>query len=282
MGNDGQNRKNIGKLFYKDYYEGVDFSYIFGQSSNEDDKEVKSITERNREIKEVDLEEIPNPVSYIDKNRSTDSFKATIAYPGLVTGTGLLHTSKGLKGGFNLGMHFDYTTGMPVVYGSSVKGVLRAYFKSSYQKKENKYVDDLLDEVAKTGIDIADLFEDIFNGKQRDNGKNKSYHAKSVYERDVFFDAVVTKPYNKKHLLEDDAITPHTAGPLKNPVPIAMLKIAPGCEMEFRFLLHPFKAPDGKVFNEEQKLNLFRKILARVGVGAKTNVGYGQLEIKKD
>jgi CRISPR/Cas system CMR subunit Cmr6 (Cas7 group RAMP superfamily) len=33
-----------------------------------------------------------------------------------------------------------------------------------------------------------------------------------------------------------------------------------------------------KVFKKEDKLKLFENILKTVGVGAKTNVGYGQLE----
>lgn len=273
-------RKNIGRLFYKEYYKGVDFGYIFKSSSGKEDKEVESITNKNKEILEAKLVVIPNPATGWKKSLPTEenalqTIRATVAYPGLVTGTGLLHASKGLKGGFNLGMHFDYTTGMPVVYGSSVKGVLRDYFERSYQKEEEKYVDDLLDEVAKKGVDIANLFEDIFNGITVHGYRNKP-----VYQRDVFFDAVITKAY-KKRILEEDAITPHN-GALKNPTPIAMLKIAPGCTMEFRFLLHPFKAQDGKVlFSAEEKKELFAAILSRMGVGAKTNVGYGQLEIGK-
>jgi CRISPR-associated protein Cmr6 len=77
--------------------------------------------------------------------------------------------------------------------------------------------------------------------------------------------------------LEDDSITPHGDNPLKNPLPITMLKIAPGCEIEFRFRLVD-SVVDGKVFKKEDKLKLFENILKTVGVGAKTNVGYGQLE----
>jgi CRISPR-associated protein Cmr6 len=77
--------------------------------------------------------------------------------------------------------------------------------------------------------------------------------------------------------LEDDSITPHKDGPLRNPTPITMLKIAPGCEIEFRFRLVD-SVVDGKVFKKEDKLKLFENILKTVGVGAKTNVGYGQLE----
>ena len=235
---------NIGKLFYKDYYKEVNFENVINGIES-------SPGQINQKIKRSAHLTIANPIG----TEECSSFRAKILYPGLVTGVGLEHNSKNIKGGYNLGMHFDYTWGMPVVYGSSVKGVLREYFKDFYELKEFK----------KEGIEANDLFEDIFNG-----GK------KSIYHRDIFFDAVITNTYNG-HLLEDDSITPHKDGPLRNPLPITMLKIAPGCEIEFRFRLVD-SAFGEKVFKKEDKLKLFENILKTVGVGAKTNVGYGQLE----
>lgn len=273
-------KNNIGQLFYKEYYNGVSFHYIF---EGVKEKEDPSIKRKNDDLKKSELVFIENPVKSINEKKSELVIQATIAYPGLVTGIGLVHDSKKLKGAFNLGMHFDYTTGMPVVYGSSVKGVLRDYFKRSYNKDEEYYDDDLFEDIYKKGIDVKDLFEDIFNGKKRVKSKSdakdneeKEYVYKSIYERDIFFDAVI-KTYKGKHLLEDDAITPHRGGPLKNPIPITMLKIAPGCEIQFRFLLHKYKF-ENKEFSAHEKLQLFEDILKKVGVGAKTNVGYGQLE----
>lgn len=286
---------NIGELYYKEYYKGINFEYIFKKNIDGDDEAlIKSnealIKAKNDNLKKTELLPIENPVTAINKEKAMLVINAKIAYPGLVTGIGLVHDSKRLKGAFNLGMHFDYTTGMPVVYGSSVKGVLRDYFMRSYCKDKQCYDDDLFQDICENkGIDVEDLFEDIFNGKKRDKSKDviengvlkKGYVYKSIYERDIFFDAVITNAYSDDrgtHLLEDDSITPHTEGPLKNPIPITMLKIAPGCEIEFRFLLHKYKF-EGKEFGADKKLKLFGHILERVGVGAKTNVGYGQLEL---
>lgn len=288
---------NIGELYYKEYYKEVNFEYIFKKNIDRDDEAlIKSnealIKTKNDNLKKSKLLLIENPIIAIINEEEANKLviKAKISYPGLVTGIGLVHGSKRLKGAFNLGMHFDYTTGMPVVYGSSVKGVLRDYFTRSYCNDEKCYDDDLFRDIYKNkGIDVKDLFEDIFNGKKRDKSKDviengvlkKGYVYKSIYERDIFFDAVITNAYSdgrETHLLEDDSITPHTEGPLKNPIPITMLKIAPGCEIEFRFLLHKYKFED-KEFGADQKLKLFGHILERVGVGAKTNVGYGQLEL---
>ncbi len=231
---------NIGKLFYKDYYKKLKYDYVFGSGKAD-------LGNINARIKSSALVKIENPAcQYV--------LSATVLYPGLVTGTGLVHDSKNIEGGYNLGMHFDYTWGMPVVYGSSVKGVLRQYFEEFF----------LEDKDCKQG-DVRPLCKAIFEGGD-----------KSIYERDIFFDAVITEGCNGR-ILDDDSITPHTDGPLKNPVPITMLKIAPGCKIEFRFRLHD-SVIDGKTYSVDFKKRLFKKILGTVGVGAKTNVGYGQLK----
>lgn len=252
------NINNIGRLFYKDYYNEVNFANVIdGKESN--------LGDINERIKNSDLVKIPYPID----DTNIKCIKATIQYPGLITGVGLEHNSKNIKGGYNLGMHFDYAHGMPIVYGSSVKGVLREYFKEFYEGD----------------LDVDDLVQDIFSGKVRNTEKDKyddkgkllvkGYDNKSIYERDVFFDAVIVEDY-KGSFLVDDSITPHTEGPLKNPTPIKMLKIAPGCKIEFRFQLK-----DSNGFSKKDKLEIFKNILGTVGVGAKTNVGYGQLKIEK-
>lgn len=231
---------NIGKLFYKDYYKELKYDYVFGSGKAD-------LGNINKRIKSSALVEIKNPAC-------ENVFSATILYPGLVTGTGLVHDSKNIEGGYNLGMHFDYTWGMPVVYGSSVKGVLRQYFEEfCLEEVENE----------RKG-DVKLLCKAIFEGEGR-----------SIYERDIFFDAVITEGYNGR-ILEDDSITPHKDEPLKDPVPITMLKIVPGCKIEFRFRLHN-SVINEKTYTVDFKKNLFKKILGTVGVGAKTNVGYGQL-----
>lgn len=240
-------RKNISKLFFKDYFKeenGFNFKHVLINDGTPDESTKHEILRRNKEIKEVELKQIP-ALSIVN-----ETLPLKIAYPGLITGIGLVHDSKKMDGAYNLGMHFDYTWGMPIVYGSSVKGVLRQYFKEYYEGN----------------LDVDELIEDIFEGGN-----------KSIYKRDIFFDAVIKKAYDNRHLLEDDSITPHGDNPLKEPTPITMLKIAPGCTIEFRFHLEDSKVKSG-VLEKEEKRELFKKILKTVGVGAKTNVGYGQLE----
>ncbi len=271
--------RNLGKFYYKDYFEGVDFHYLL----LEEDIKREQSEDRKRALKrQLDSIKDNNETKIKGKNRilsdaslstinsigsvQTDSFSLTIAYPGLVTGIGINHEAK-IEGEFKLGVHFDYTWGMPVVYGSSVKGVLRAYFEDFYQEDQAK-------------PKAKDLFNDIFEGrdvaKEHQLKDNKKYY-KSIYNRDIFFDAVITEADSKGCILCSDSITPHGDNPLKNPTPLTFLKIAPGCTMEFRFKLVDSHI-DGKSFTAAQKKVLFEEILKTVGVGAKTNVGYGQFE----
>ena len=258
--------RNLHQYYYKDYF-GEMPEEIIDPNDNQNQRRINATlswthikSERNKRILQkrntrlIDknlLYEIKKPVD------TKDVFQLEILYPGIATGIGINHEAT-IEGEFKLGVHFDWTYGMPVVYGSSVKGVLKSYFKDFYKPKEG------LQPTAE------DAIEDIFNG-----GK------KSIYNRDVFFDAVIIQPDKKGHILCSDSITPHGDNPLKNPVPITFLKIAPGCKLEFRFKLVPTEiVKNGNILkiSAQEKLDIFKKILTTVGIGAKTNVGYGQLK----
>lgn len=241
--------RNLHKAYYKDYFKNLSFGYLLN-NGEEPKAEIRS---RNRNLTAQNLLHVIPQNSLVNK-----SFELKIAYPGLVTGVGINHEAK-IEGEFKLGVHFDWTYGMPVVYGSSVKGVLKSYFKEFYSPREGQ-------------PNTEDAIKDIFNGVK-----------KSIYNRDVFFDAVIILPDTEGRILCSDSITPHGDNPLKNPIPITFLKIAPGCELEFRFKLVPTEiVKDGKTLKitEQEKLEIFKKILTTVGIGAKTNVGYGQLKLE--
>lgn len=265
--------KNLHKAYYKDYFDGVNFNYLLG-NENASSETVSQIIRKNSAFTSEHL------LHKIASNPQVNStFESKITYPGLVTGVGINHEAK-IEGEFKLGVHFDYTYGMPVVYGSSVKGVLRHAFEDGYVdaqmikdannhwKEKNKSVQDkdLIPSWVGESANFKSIVADIFEGG-----------GKSIYNRDIFFDAVITEADSKRRILCSDSITPHGANPLKNPTPITFLKIAPGCTMEFRFKLVDSEI-DGKKFTADQKRAMFEEIIKTVGVGAKTNVGYGQFE----
>jgi len=235
---------NIGWLFYKDYFSDINYADI-SDPKNETliKKRVDTIIEQKPDIEKKEF-------------LGNIHFSATTTYPGLLLGSGNAHELSGVEGQAILGFSFDYTTGLPVIAGSSVKGVLRSVFQ------HQEYIQELLDD--KT-IDVAVLESEIF-----DNG-------------DIFFDATVSK--SGLRLLGDDYLTPHknakkkkdkdgnlVADALCDPTPLRFIKVMPGVTFTFEFELC-----DG-LFSKEKKALLFANILADRGIGAKTNVGYGQFE----
>ena len=97
-------------------------------------------------------------------------------------------------------------------------------------------------------------------------------------KHDVFLDAEIVKPNSQELIFGDDYITPHVddkgkPAPLKNPTPLRFLKILPNVTFRFSFELE-----SGPLISASQKLALFQQIIIDLGIGAKTNVGYGRLE----
>jgi len=238
---------NIGWLFYKDYYR--DLTYTDEKERNDVNCKKEKLTKDECLIAKKVQRIIESKVTLDDVEiLGTTRFQATTSYPGLLLGSGNTHELPNIKGQAILGFHFDYTSGLPVIPGSSVKGVLR----SAFEHKE--YVSAL------TGMEVQEVEElekDIF-----DNA-------------DIFYDAVIIKANSDERILGDDYITPHS-DPLKDPKPLRFIKVLPDVTFLFQFEL-----ADG-LLSKMEKEELFKKIISDLGLGAKTNVGYGKfIEIKK-
>jgi CRISPR-associated protein Cmr6 len=84
--------------------------------------------------------------------------------------------------------------------------------------------------------------------------------------------------------MADDYITSHQnwnnlkMSPFQNPNPVRFLKVRSGVTFTFGFRLTDTVISDDLLFSKELKRELFKKILLDLGIGAKTNVGYGQFE----
>ncbi len=236
--------ENLNLLFYKTFYSKLGQGKLF-----EDD----IITNSKRIVGSQFYKEDYKPVC---EAVAPDKFMLKTAYPGLLVGTGYAHgvdSDDDIKIGFS----FDYVTGQPYIPGSSVKGLLRSYFK------HEEVITALLGD---SGIDVKAFEKSIFGTQDEasDDGV------------DIFFDAVVRRGDEKGRVMGFDAITPHGEELTKNPTPIKILKVLPDVVFEFSFKLAD-SVVDGKTVTAEQKKELFRKILMTFGIGAKTNVGYGVL-----
>lgn len=251
---------NIGWLYYRHLYDGVDKKRI-------PEKTLKDKIDQMLRFKLDSYSKVvPETYSAVMANEF-QSFSLRTIYPGLLIGSGLSHGIKS-KEDIKIGFAFDHTTGLPYIPGSSIKGVLETMFpkeKDDKYKCKMEYIRGILKDVLE-GADVDDegvdsLTERIFS----DSGDGV-----------VFMDAFPKCDEGKgEHkFLGDDFITPHK-NPFKSPIPIRFLKVREGVTFDFYF---KFSNKLSCRFGNEVLLKLFKRIILDIGLGAKTNVGYGRFE----
>jgi len=239
-------KANIGWLFYKKMYEKGD-----------NDSHIKKT-----------LEEVLKAKAKDERFKAKHGFVMETVYPGLLIGSGYTHGLSSEED-TKLGFYFDHTTGLPLIQGSSVKGLLRSCFGLEFGNQKDAYKEqkhELIKELLQKELEVEALAKEIFEGIDPNSNEPKS-----IYERDIFYEARVVD--YKRNLLDSDYITPHTDGALKNPNPIKFIKVSPEVSFEFNFDLK-----DGLI-SADEKEKLFIELLQIFGIGAKSNVGYGQLNI---
>lgn len=274
---------NIGWLYYRDYYR--DFCKYKKKVKYKYQKADKSWSKEYTDgvLQEIIFEEEKNPfilssqlTEMLDGNKKLSkelteqnfaSLKFQTLYPGLLIGFGLSHGTP-IENDLKCGFQFDYTTGLPIIPGSSVKGVLRSVFpKIDNRPEDKKYNRQRLDYIHSllTRQNITCKDDDIFHLV-----KQMFCHTEKTF--DIFMDAIITNGPTGR-FIGDDFLAPHAPNIYKDPVPIRFIKVLPKVEFTFFFKLAPFEINKKNV----NKLELFREILEDIGIGAKTNVGYGHL-----
>jgi len=252
------NYKNLNYFFNVGYFKGLNFI-------EDDDNDTEILKERNRDIRRFSLNELMAPIDEKIYSKDISTFTMETTYPGLLIGTGNIHGFGG-KGEIALGFTFDFVTGAPYIPGSSVKGCLKKAFF------HEEYILEILGSINKveyTKDDVDFLKENIFGSDSED--------CIAVSKRDIFFDAIIYKDFKNKSVMELDNITSHDKEGLKEPNPITMIKVKPSVKFTFQFLLNENKSED-HVLSVEDKKELFKNILMDLGIGAKTNTGYGYLD----
>jgi len=228
-------------------------------------------------------------------NIASECINVTTTYPGLILGTGYVHETNN-EAEFKLGFYFDHTTGLPCIPGSSIKGVLRSVFPDFNQKHPFKtivninerqqskvnFLTEILgweneaDKVSKIHqLELA-IFKGVALNETKllfDTGK-EDIEFSSIYKRFCFYNGYISGARGNK-IFETDTITPHGTDPLKSPTPLNFLKIRPNVTFTL-----PMIFGDLGFLNLERGsiLNLFNNIITTTGIGAKTNVGYGQFK----
>lgn len=213
-----------------------------------------------------------------------ECFKTT--YPGTLIGSGYPHITGKMKGEIQNGFCLDHIFGSPYYPGSSLKGVLEDPFQRAlYGRNAERtgYMDYVLQLVRSvTGREPVTAETVRLIWKQSFQGEKPGGENESMRDRDVFFDAYVTKAdrsaYNRRgDILGLDNITPHEK--LQEPVPVTVLRLMPDVGLTFTMLLHDVKNPEeGILISAAEKAEIFTAIIEDMGIGSKTNLGYGVLK----
>jgi len=256
--------KNIGYFYYKEYFREFsdeDLIHLSHRGSRNLDEKMKHIT-NTLLLQKVSNK--PQKIEYLDYTYKQVTLKTLP--PGLLIGIGYAHEVVNLKGQFINGFYFDYTTGLPEIPGSGIKGVIRNAFPLSNEELKNKKDKFIYEAQNETKLELINQF------------LNKNYSLDDVIDirdeildyNDIFLEAIINA--NNQTIFEEENFTPHKSE-LKNPIPLKFLKIKGGVKFTFRFLLK-----DGKI-SVDEKLELIIKIITTYGIGAKTNENYGRFEV---
>lgn len=245
---------NMNRIYQYEYFDDLKRDKRDNKSSK---FVVDEVEKRNRALETFSFDLSQSPLHQL--GNAIQKFTLVTTYPGLMMGTGNPHEIKG-EGIIKTGFSFDYVTGLPFLNGSSLKGILRAAFPDDKASEEVSSM--------KTTY-LLELF-----------GISEQYLKEleeSIFENADVFIGAYPSGMNKKALLELDYITPHDKEGFKNPVPINTIKVKPGVAFEFGFILEDSVLSNGEKVSVAQKLEAFKTILMDVGIGAKTNIGYGQM-----
>lgn len=258
---------NLGLLYTRRYFEIIKAEMVDNPKGKEAENYYREHNDNIIEQSKVSIRQTEAP--FLPDNVANCHFELTTCYPGLITGIGISHSS-GQKNEAKLGLSFDHTTGLPFIPGSSVKGLLRSVFPGPRKENEKERCDFIREKMGKTLSDdeIKRLCVAIFGS----DNKDKDSH---IQGSDIFFDAFPVG--SKNGLLDLDYITPHK-DEFSEPTPIQFMRIKPDVTFRFSFKFTTTELPGKDPVKPADKENLFQEILKTVGIGAKTNVGYGQLK----
>ncbi len=204
-------------------------------------------------------------------------FELTVENPGLLFGIGVTHESGNDKE-FKIGFFFDHATGLVVIPGHAVKGTLRSWFK-------NKELRDCLlhhlckEDLIQTGDELKmlghKLDEPFLKQLEMEMFEGKDINKKHInlYDKDIFHDAfIINSLHTGDVFLGEDALAPHGEDHLKNPIPLPFIKLLPNTVLQFNFCFN-----DG-VVSKCHKEQIVKYLVKEYGIGAKTNLGYGQFK----
>lgn len=281
------NITNMHHYFNLGYYDFLDKPKDLNEILADVDRDYQTIfNEKHQAITKYDYSEIKT--TWLE-DVSSHVLEGTVQYPGLIMGVGNAH-SLGTKGEIVMGFSFDYVTGLPYLPGSSLKGILKDKFQYG------EYILDLLKNINGLKVDLPtdEIEKEFYISNVVKAIIQDMFGDEYAPGKDIFMDSYVQLHDNSKEMLKMDYLAPHKqdkdAKSLFEVNILTMLRVAPKTKIKLNFILRQsnitVKTKEGNVilsdyaFSPEHKLELFKQILTDFGIGAKTNVGYGNLVFK--
>lgn len=209
------------------------------------------------------------------KNCKAMYFK--IQYPGMLIGTGYPHQTGKMTGEIQVGFSFDYVTGAPYYPGSSLKGIIRDVFEQAV--KNDLYLEYFKQVLGNENLESRNKLTDSINhifGQKND----EEMEGMISVGGDIFYGAYVVG--FDENIIGLDTITPHGTDLTKNPVPINMLRIMPDVTLAVVIDIIKDEELEKTIFNCDNRRKLYQRIIEDFGIGAKRNVGYGNVVMKKE
>lgn len=248
--------KNMNYIFNVEYFKDIQFM------KKEDEASTKLLNGRNCEIVNFPFRD-EAPLAECRTMEGYQEFGLFTLYPGLLVGTGNPH-GIAVAGALKQGFSFDYVTGLPYIPGSSLKGMLRSYFPGKSKDGElNKEYEALIRGVLrKDDLDVYALKENMFENN------------------DVFLGAFPQPESKGEPLLEMEYITSHK-DKFKNPNPVSLIKVRPAVKFVFSFVFSDYVIDGKTIVSAQEKKSLCKELILLMGIGAKTNTGFGKFSETK-
>lgn len=274
---------NMGFLFYKSAYREVER----GITETPNGAAIQKMLAQKPTYSEAGKNCFPYPTAAdmaIDSLNSTKTpamasnditaFRLKVLYPGVYAGLGYTHglsSENDIKTGFS----FDYTTGLPYIPGSSLKGRLRSLFMNQTEDVVDaaKALQIIEADESEEGMKSAKAFVRKLEDKLFGSRNGSDDHDQGLL---VCFDVFPLLTMFGRELMKKDYITPHD-GDFAPPNPINTAAITPETQLMFLFSLPAQIQVEGCSIAREQISDLFKGLLIDWGIGAKTNTGYGNL-----
>lgn len=215
---------------------------------------------------------------------------ATHYLEGTTTGDGFLadggYAHQSWQSGMHdvqMGMAFDFTTGVPFLKGSSLKGILRSHMwpTGRWQGRDGKDGKDIdknrqdLNSLLASTLESAHLGEQHWNKYLFEGGNPRKDQNQRLHPNQWVSYLGAATCYSNEHHFQIQDLAPQKT-PIKKPIVLKFLSVRPGIKMRVYFSF-PTLSPELHKSDIENILTMMAWHLAENGLGAKSSYGYGTL-----